>query len=298
MTNNSTTKFSYDIAYPEIRRVNGRIITSTVKEFLHAAGLLSDDQNNNPELNKAIIARAIFAAFQRGILSLNATKQTGIIGYTPVRMSTGLGGKMEKVWSFSTLSLCNPFCVKRMQNKDLVCGYCYVPDTLHIDGILQYVQNFYILTAGLLPACWIPEIRESNVKYHPIIRLEAFGDLFNKIQAENYLNIAHNNPSFKFGIWTKNPAILAAAIDEKGKPDNLSTVFSMSRVNVLDNNPEKWDPYFDHRFVVVDGESVKNTFLYNPAFYPCKCGPRSCIECQACYKKSESIMTAVELLRK
>ena len=298
LANGVNNTVSYQQAYPEIRRVNGRILTQTVKEFLYKNNLISESELNDPELDKLIIARGIFAAFASGLLSLNATKQTGIIGYTPVRMSTGLDGKMKDVWSFSTLSLCNPFCVKRMQNKDLVCGYCYVPATLHIDGILQYVQNFYVLNSGPLPECWIPEIRVSNSILHPIIRLESFGDLFSKIQAENYFSIANKNPIFRFGLWTKNPAVFAAAADEMGKPSNLSSVYSMSRINQMDKNPGKWTLYFDHMFVVVDSDEIKEKFLIDPDFYTCKCGPRSCIECQACYKKPVRITTAVEKLRK
>ena len=287
-------------AYPEIRRVNNQITTYTVKEFLHTAGLLTEEQLHDNTLGYEIIAPAILAAFARGLLSLNATKQTGILNNTPVRMSTGLGGKMKGVWAFSTLSLCNAFCLKRMQMPDLVCYHCYVKKSLHIAAVMNYVQNFFVLTAGPLPVDWIPVINPKNAGRHPIIRLESFGDLFNTQQADNYLTIARNNDAFSFALWTKNPNVLSQAIEKTDKPANLSTVLSMSVVDKM-APAGRFDHHFDHKFIVVTNQAIKDNYLQDPArFYPCKCGPKSCINCRACYTKSAPgmITTAVELLRK
>lgn len=285
--------------YPEISRKNGRIVTESVKDYLYKNNLISAADYDDPNCDYGIIARGILAAFKSGILSLNCTKQKGITNNTPVRMSTTLGGKMRDVWAFSTLSLCNNFCLQRMKNPALVCAYCYVKKSLHISAILNYVQNFYVLTAGILPAAWIPEINPKNAEKHPLIRLEAFGDLATYEQTRNYLSIAYNNPEFRFGLWTKNPRIFAAAVDDCGKPENLSSVLSMSRVNKFDDNDGKYFPwYFDHRFIVVDDENIKNQILVDPRAYSCKCGPRSCITCKQCYKKNPDYITAVEMLRK
>ena len=299
MNNNYNLKITTNgRVYPEIARVNNRITTQTVKDFLYSEGYISADQLNDNNCDYGVIARGLYKAFSEGKLSLNATKQTGIMNNTPVRMSTGLGGKMKNVWAFSTLSLCNLFCLKRMKNPALVCHHCYVGKSLHIDCVLNYVQNFYVLTADLLPVEWIPVINPKNVTRHPIIRLESFGDLFNKIQSLNYLSIARTNSVFSFALWTKNPAVLAAAIDETDKPENLSTVHSMSQVNVMDKNPEKWTAYFDHRFIVVDDQEIKNEYMKNPNNYSCKCGPNSCMNCKECYKRSKVVTMSVEMLRK
>lgn len=288
-------------AYPEIRKysLNGKITTESVKIFLYENNLLSGKDLADPKCDYSPIAYGLYRAFYTGILSLNETKQTGVINHTPIRLSVRLGGKMADVWAISTLSLVNPLCQLRMKNPKLVCHHCYVKKSLHIGAILNYVQNSFVLMNFELPTEWIPIIRESNREKHPIIRLESFGDLYNDLQAGNYLRIVYANPSFRFGLWTKNPSYLAHAIDDYGKPENLSTVYSMSRVNQMDKNPGKWSLYFDHCFVVVDDESVKNQFLLNPDdYYSCKCGPRSCITCQQCYKKPARLTTAVEMLRK
>lgn len=285
-------------AWPEIKRINGRITCQTVKDFLHKNGFLSTENYLDPACDYYYIASGIIAAFRANKLSLNCTKQCGIVNHTPVRMSTSLGGKMRGVWAFSTLSLCNPFCLARMKKAELVCSHCYVKKSLHIDAILNYCQNFYVLTAGILPAAWVPVIREKNAVKHPIIRLEAMGDLANYEQTCNYLTIANNNPIFKFALWTKNPRILVQSIDDMGKPSNLSTVLSMSRVNKFDDNDGRYMAYFNHRFIVVDNTELRDRLMTEKNTYQCQCGPESCIHCQRCYHKDPDYITAIEMLRK
>lgn len=295
------SKFSRD-SYPEIRKYcTGSVITTqAVKAFLYDNGLLSYQDYMDPKCDYTPIANGIYIAFRRGLLSLNATKQNGVLNNTPIRVSTSMGGKMKDVWAISTLSLVNKMCLRRMKCKDIVCHHCYVKRSLHITAILNYVQNFFVLTSGPINPEFIPVLNPKQVTKHPIIRLESMGDLANTVQAENYLRIASANaaPGFRFALWTKNPNYLAQAIDNFGKPENLSTVWSMSRVNVMDPNPEKWNKYFDHRFIVVEDQELKDSYLAKNGFYPCKCGKRSCITCQECYTRRANIETAVELLRK
>lgn len=295
------SKFSR-ASYPEIRKYcAGNIITTqAVKAFLYDNGLLSYEDYMDPKCDYTPIANGLYIAFARGLLSLNATKQSGVLNNTPIRVSTSMGGKMLGVWAISTLSLVNKMCLRRMKNEKIVCHHCYVKRSLHITAILNYVQNFFVLTSGPINPEFIPVLNPKCVKNHPIIRLESMGDLANVIQAENYIRIADaNRPAgFRFALWTKNPNYLAQAVDNIGKPKNLSTVWSMSRINIMDNNPDKWNKYFDHRFVVVEEQETKDTYLTKNGFYPCKCGKRSCIKCQECYTRSSIVSTAVELLRK
>lgn len=286
-------------AYPEIARKNGRITCQTVKDFLHKNGLISDLDYENPKLEYDVISTALYTAFKKGILSLNCTKQTGILNNTPIRMSTGLGGKMKKVWAFSTISLINRFCLARMKNPELVCYHCYVKKSLRIDAIMCYVQNFYVLTSAPIPSEWIPVINPKNAEKHPYIRLESMGDLACSVQAQNYLRIAYSNPDFNFALWTKNPATLAYAIDTMGKPENLSTVLSASKVGLAEFDHSKWEKYFDHIFRVVETQTEKDTAIYNnSSAYPCQCGPESCFHCHKCYDHDATEFEAVELLRK
>lgn len=295
------SKFSRD-SYPEIRKYcTGNVITTqAVKAFLYDNGLLSLHDYQDPKCDYTPIANGLYIAFCKGLLSLNATKQSGVLNNTPIRLSTSMGGKMKDVWAISTLSLVNKMCLRRMKIDGIVCNHCYVKRSLHITAILNYVQNFFVLSSGPIATEFIPVLNPKSVKNHPLVRLESMGDLANSIQAENYLRIAAANETagFRFALWTKNPAYLAAAIDKYGKPENLSTVWSMSRVNVMDNNPDRWNKYFDHRFIVVEDQDLKDNYIARNGFYPCKCGKRSCITCQECYTRRESIETAVELLRK
>lgn len=293
------SKYSRD-SYPEIRKYcQGNVITTqAVKAFLYDNGLLSLQDYQDPKCDYQPIANGLYIAFARGLLSLNATKQTDVLNNTPIRVSTSMGGKMKDVYAISTLSLVNPMCIRRMQVRGIVCNHCYVKRSLHITAILNYVQNFFVLTAGPIAPEFIPVINPKHSVKHPIIRLESMGDLANAIQAENYLRIAAANLDFRFALWTKNPNYLAMAIDRFEKPENLSTVWSMSRVNVMDSNPDRWNKYFDHRFIVVEDQELKDSYIARNGFYPCKCGKRSCINCQECYTRRESIETAVELLRK
>lgn len=289
-------------SYPEIRQYSetGKINTLSVKIFLNVNGLLSMKDLLDPKCDFEPIAAGLFMAFKKGILSLNCTKQTGVLNYTPIRISTSMGGKMKDVWAVSTLSLVNPMCLRRMKINGIVCRHCYVKRSLHITAILNYVQNFFVLTAGEIVSEFIPVLNPACVNKHPLVRLESMGDLANTIQAENYLRIAAANAAagFRFALWTKNPNYLKQAIDSYGKPENLSTVWSMSRVNVMDNDADRWNDYFDHRFIVVDGQDLKDQYLAKNGFYPCKCGRRSCITCQECYTRRATVETAVELLRK
>lgn len=288
------------VTYPEIRKysVDGKINTLAVKVFLHENGLLSTADLLNPKCDYTPIAWGLYKAFYQGILSLNCTKQKGIINNTPIRMSTSLGGKMKDVYAFSTLSLVNPMCQARMKNKRLVCNKCYVKKSLYIWAILNYVQNSYILMNFELPIEWIPVIRDSVRAKHPFIRIESFGDLFNVLQAENYLRIVYANPSFHFGIWTKNPNYFAQAVDKYGKPENLKSTLSVSEVGLNHMDWKRWEKYFDHIFRVVETQEEKDFVLANNRHaYPCKCGNRSCIECHMCYDSDPEYNEAVELLR-
>ena len=320
-------------AYPEITREktkNGyRITMQTAKIFLFANGYISENDLNNPECDYTTITTGIYKAFCDGKLSLNATKQDGISNYTPIRVSTGLSGKLDTVFAVTTISLVNQFCLSRMLIDELVCSKCYVPESLRIDGILAFAQNMYVLTHFDLTEKpdWIPVMRadwakkriekglkkaqkdrkidisdeeiSDIVSQKPLCRFESMGDLACSLQAKNYLTIAKSNFSFDFALWTKNPAVLAFAIDSYGKPANLATVLSMSRKNEMDKQAfiDRYRKYFNHMFVVADSDHVNELYQMENA-YRCHCEHFSCIRCRHCYDhENENIDTAVEKLR-
>jgi len=316
-------------AYPEINRINNRITMQTAKDFLYMHGYITYAEWQDPECSYSVIVWGLYSAFCDGVLSLNCKKQDGVVNLTPVRVSSGLSGKLDGVLAVTTVSLANRFCLARMKNNDLVCSKCYVPESLRIDGILAYAQNMYVLTHFDLSERpdWIPVLKvqwakdrlkkklitarakgkidisdneiERLYNARPLCRFESLGDLACTLQAKNYLTIAYQNPDFDIALWTKNPAVLAAAIDENGRPLNLSTVLSMSRKNVMDN-PDfiaRYRKYFTHAFVVVDNDGARDGYLNQTGFYSCHCGHFSCIRCRHCYEIVMDFDTAVERLR-
>ena len=206
-------------AYPELPReqtkAGFRVTMQTVKVFGYAHGYITLDQLNDPDLDYATITTAIYRAFDDGVLSINATKQDGVDNLTPVRVSTGLSGKLDGVFAITTISLVNQFCLARMLNEDLVCSKCYVPESLRIDGILAFAQNMYVLThfdfelqpelITQLNAAWAKkqlqkkledfrrrgkiDISDDEIKHlvedlKPLCRFESMGDLACSLQAK------------------------------------------------------------------------------------------------------------------
>lgn len=330
--------YSYSIikkgqTYSEITREqakNGfRITMQTAKQFLFDNGYISYENLTDENCDYTTITNGIFRAFCDGKLSLNATKQDGISNYTPIRVSTGLSGKLDTVFAITTISLVNQFCLSRMLIDDLVCSKCYVPESLRIDGILAFAQNMYVLTHFDLTEHteWIPVLKtewaknriekelkkakndgkidisdeeiENLKNQKPLCRFESMGDLSCSLQAKNYLTIAYANNDFNFALWTKNPAVLAYAIDTNGMPENLSTVLSMSRKNQMDKLEfiARYKKYFNHMFVVADIDHVDALYKMDNS-YSCHCEHFSCIRCRHCYEHDNAVIdTAVEKLR-
>lgn len=321
------------VTYPEITREqakNGyRITMQTTKQFLFDNGYITFDNLVDTDCDYTTITRGVYQAFCDNKLSLNATKQDGVFNNTPIRVSTGLSGKLDTVFAITTISLVNQFCLSRMTIDDLVCSKYYVPESLRIDGILAFAQNMYVLTHFDLSEKteWIPmlktewatkriekelinarnagkiEISDKEiadiVNKKPLCRFESMGDLACTLQAKNYLTIANANNLFDFALWTKNPAVLSFAIDMTGKPENLSTVLSMSRKNQMDK-PEfiaRYSKYFNHMFIVADAEHVNDLYKMNNS-YACHCEHFSCIRCRHCYEHDNvTLDTAIEKLR-
>ena len=119
--------------------------TQLLKKYLFDHGFMTAAQMNDEKCTCKEIAAAVFNCMKAGVFPVKATKQTGILGYSPIRLSRDFSGKMRGKWAFSTLSLINSFCLTRMKNPELVCFYCYVEKALkqNIVGMLNYIQNFF-----------------------------------------------------------------------------------------------------------------------------------------------------------
>ena len=284
--------------------------TQLLKNYLYEKGFMTAAQRDNDKCTCKEIAAAVFNCMKAGIFPIKATKQTGIIGYTPIRLSRDFSGKMRGKWAFSSLSLINTFCLARMKNPDLVCFYCYVEKALkqNVVGMLNYIQNFYFMTAANIPDVLIPVLNPVCLKMHDGIRIESFGDIQDYNHQSFYTKLAYKNPVWHFTQWSKNPGIMSQVFDDMGKPENLKFGLSMSRINKLDSDCGRWirTGYIDFMFVVCDNDSDRDYLLDIPFSRPCMCEEKSCYElCKVCYMHETGFMKngkrpalAVERLRK
>lgn len=196
-------------------------------------------------------------------------------------------GKMSGLHSLSTSVNANPHCVKRQANGNSICAHCFAASMMKQYKALNEAttRNAEILTASVLPVSVLPLI---PVRY---FRFEAFGDIINTNQVINYFNIAKKNPDTLCALWTKNPHIVAKAI-EMGheKPANLQIVLS----SPLMNKPIKAtkNSFIDKIFTVYDKQAAQAVNI--------NCGARSCLACGRCYRPNpngEQIQYINEILK-
>lgn len=180
-------------------------------------------------------------------------------------------GKMAGLQSLSSSIILNPNCVRRMQKAESICSKCFAAAMMNrykdLDRCLQ--DNTPILTGSILPDSVLPVIPS---RY---FRFEAYADLNNWIQFVNYRNIAAKNPDTLCALWTKNPHIIAQAL-ERGYtiPANMQIVLSSPMIN----KPIKSTKYtfINKIFTVYDKTAAKDVNI--------NCGARSCLACGRCYR--------------
>ena len=189
-------------------------------------------------------------------------------------LTTNHSGKMGGMWSISTSVLLNENCKKNAQNKALICSHCYAMTLLKMRHSLEdkLALNTLLYTKAVLPLWALPQL---NCLY---FRFEAFGDLNNSVQVENYFNMAKNNSAVKCALWTKNPQFIKEAIENgNSKPNNLNIVYSSPILNKKSENIREAFPFIDIVFTVYDKETIeKENIVIN-------CGALSCIGCLKCY---------------
>ena len=187
-------------------------------------------------------------------------------------------GKMNGLHSLSTSVAVNPYCIKRQANGNSICAHCFSASMMKQYKALNEAttRNAEILTASVLPVDVLPLIPS---RY---FRFESFGDLINTNQVINYFNIAKKNPDTLCALWTKNPHIIAKAIQMgHEKPANLQIVLSSPLVN----KPIKATKYafIDKIFTVYDKEAAQAVNI--------NCGARSCLACGRCYRPNPEGVT-------
>lgn len=183
-------------------------------------------------------------------------------------------GKMEGMWSLSTSCKQNPYCIERSKIPGSICEKCYAQNMMkmykQLDPCMR--KNGEILSSRILNEDELPIL---NVAF---FRFEAFGDLINDTHVINYFNICKLNPDTHFALWTKNPKLIASAIN-KGheKPSNLQVVLSSPFINTKAICRLK---FVDKIFTVYDRQFIiQNNIETN-------CHGKDCLKCKLCYQNN------------
>lgn len=210
---------------------------------------------------------------------------------TGISITVNHTGKMSDLYSISTSPLCNDLCMKRAENKDCICHYCYSQNMNKFMKTLRenLIKNTDILTTRILSDEEIPYINAPLGMF----REEAFGDLVNEIQVVNYFSFARLNPHCKVALWTKNPWIIESAIKKYNliKPENLRIIGSSYFLNTPMTAFYKRYWFIDNVFTVYTKKFIaENHIVIN-------CGGKSCASCRACYDGTHASYEINELLK-
>ena len=191
---------------------------------------------------------------------------------TGIHITMNHTGKMSGMISLSTSNLVNPFCIAHRKCEGSICQKCYACAQMKRYTTMQKClsDNFDILTSKVLTDEQIPMINAC------FFRFESFGDVYNVNQVANYFKIAAFNPNVHFALWTKNPAIIAAAIKAGfEKPSNLVIILSSLYINQVADDSKY--PFIDKVFTVYDAKTIESENI------DINCGARNCFTCQKCY---------------
>ena len=222
-------------------------------------------------------------------LRYKVRKSRYTVNASPVHINDYMTFKMEGMPAISTPCTVNPNCLKRIAAAvpDEICVDCFADAVLNCKKELQAAleSNFTLLTSGLIPEEWIPIFKPDVTE----VRIEAFGDLYNVIQARNYIRIMKKNPHVSFGWFSKNTGIQARAVKIEGVPSNCIFTQSSERKNRPD---KKRAPFINRIFTVYT--TVKDAAR---AGHKITCGARHCKSCLRCYRKKGFSLHVSELLK-
>lgn len=238
---------------------------STVKKDGHK---MKTNKNTNSEKTMAcpIMLQAV-AKYRKSKFACNDSI---------VYVSDNMSGKMSGFPSISTSVALNPICQARAKDPNSICAHCFAQATVNrytaLAKNLEY--NTRVLTACVLPLETLPRFTYAV----NMCRFESFGDLNNVIQVINYFNIAKVNKHVHFALWSKNPKLIALAIEQgNAKPENLNIIYSSPILNTESSDVFARYPFIDKVFTVYDKQTIaKENITIN-------CGARACAGCGLCY---------------
>ena len=187
--------------------------------------------------------------------------------------------KMHGVISLSTYVGNNTFCLARCNNcNNAICKYCYANSLTKQRYFLKMklIRIMAIFTNIELSKSDIPVI---NAAVYPYFRFEAFGDIENKLQFQNYNLFARVNSAVNFTIWTKNPGIIQQCINTGLQlSNNLIIGLSSLYLNTPEIEKAKKYPFIRFLFTVYDDDYIA---AHNINI---NCGAKHCLSCGICYK--------------
>ena len=205
-------------------------------------------------------------------------------------------GKMTDIRSISTSTKLNERCRENAKIKGSICEHCYAEALCNLRPSLSKAleRNTHLLRSGPLLPEQIPDVSPDE-----IFRFEAFGDLNNYQQLENYVTIAKANPKTVFALYTKCYDWIKYYFDAFDPPKNLVIVLSSLMVNtpldpekVLGSTYAKFAPSQIKIFTVYTKEYLKK----HPEV-SINCGSRSCFKCRKCYNPNNGIVHMSEILK-
>lgn len=199
-------------------------------------------------------------------------------------------GKMEGMVSVSSATSCNAFCKKMAENggENCICKYCYARRQFSFQKTTRnkFEQATLDLTSRVLSFAELP-VFEADVD---VVRIEAFGELNNTVQAVNYINILRKNPHINFAWWTKRPNLIARAVKQMGIefPDNCNVIYSNPYIDELPKI-QKYS-FINGYFTVWSSQqkALENGCNIN-------CGSKKCKNCLNCYDYHDGIFFINEL---
>lgn len=190
--------------------------------------------------------------------------------------------KLEYFHSFNTYCGMNERCIARHAAGETICKKCY---SFTLTAIYDALLN-KLIKASFLFCNEIIESQDMPVLNHGIDfeRLESFGDINNRIQAINYINLCVKNDHMRFTLWSKNPDIMYAAFLEKGfKPKNMVLIYSSPKINKIDKS-------VIGKYIINGKDIIDRIFTVYTAEYAIlnniqiHCINSHCISCMRCYK--------------
>lgn len=200
-------------------------------------------------------------------------------------------GKMDGVISLSSYVGANRYCAARCNNCDnAICKYCFADSlTKQRIGLKNKLRRTHaILTQVELNAQDIPTI-DSNI--WPFFRLEAFGDLNNVIQFNNYNLFAAVNPDVNFTLWSKNPGVIQSAINGGTViADNLVIGLSSLYLNTPELKKAQRYPFIRFLFTVYTEDYIRAHDVQ------INCGAKHCASCGICYKYLHEFKHGLQLI--